>query len=169
MKELFSDVTIGNITPEGLNKLIREDPIALNNVRCSVIQMELNKMISCLFDLFGLDDGDIYYTNDKMNILNDSLGIDVKSLITLDNIPYLCNNRVVANMRKDDHDNMWYDFCENVKTLNLYFLPSDIVTMIKYHPQVIFSDHNAIQNFIRDYGPTKLFNGLDVNPNFNLY
>ena len=53
--------------------------------------------------------------------------------------------------------------------LNLYFLPSDIVAMIKYHPQVIFCDHNAVQNFIRDYNPTKLFNGLDINPNFNLY
>jgi len=169
MKELFGDVSIQNITPEGLNKLIREDPIALNNVRCSVIQMQLNKIIDCLFDAFDLDDGDIYYTNEKIDMLNNILGIDVKTLITLDNIPYLCNNKAVINMRKDDSDIMWFNFGQNIKLLKQYYMPSDIVNIIKYHPDVIFSDYNTIKRFLEENDVSKLFNGLEINRDFYNY
>jgi len=165
IKELFSDVAIQGITPEGLNNLIRENPEACNCVRGTTIQMMLSKLIDYLFYVFDLDDGNVYYTNDKIKMLQ-NIGIDITTLITIDNLPYLCDFTTVYNMRKGDTSNIWYNLCENIKILKSHYMVDEIVDMIKYHPEVVFSDYNLLSNYLKENSIESLYKWGRINPEF---
>ena len=167
LKELYSDVKIEGVTPESVNKLIRENGAICNNVRSSNIQLVLNKLVDTLFDVMGLDDGDIYYLNEKIDKLNKILGVDVKTLITIQNLPYLLNSKVIVSMRKDGEDIMWFNFAENIKKLKDFYFISDLVKMIKYHPEVVFSDHNIIKRYLVKNDIYDLFDGKNIDGAFD--
>ena len=166
LKELYSDVKIEGVTPESVNKLIRENGAICNNVRSSNIQLVLNKLVDTLFDVMGLDDGDIYYLNEKIDKLNKILGVDVKTLITIQNLPYLLDPKVTVSMRKDGEDIMWFNFAENIKKLKDFYFISDLVKMIKYHPEVVFTDYNIIDRYTAQNDIYDLFDGKTVDDNF---
>jgi hypothetical protein len=155
MKNLFADVRVDGVNSKSINSLIKNYPGVCNAVRVSVLQNVLDEFVECLFDAFGLDDGNVYYLNDKINKLA-KIGVDVKMLLHVDNLPTLLDRVTVSKIIRGDRS-FWFNFTENIKKLKDYYFPSDIVYLIKHHPEIVFADYNVLCKFEKDYGLYNLF------------
>jgi DNA repair protein RadC len=71
-----------------------------------------------------------------------------------------------VSMRKDGEDIMWFNFAENIKKLKDFYFISDLVKMIKYHPEVVFTDYNIIDRYTAQNDIYDLFDGKRVDDNF---
>lgn len=166
MKELLGDVQVEGVTPQKINELIKKNPLYCNNVRCSNMYMIIINFIDCLFSAFDLDDGNVYYTNDKIKKLNKVLGCDVRNLITIENLPYMTDTTTVVGMRKNDVEIVWYHLRKNVQILKNYYFTSDIVDMIKYHPEVMFSYSDKLYKYQKNNNVYDLYDGKNIDDNF---
>ena len=147
MRELFPDVKIGGINPDSVNKLISDNIGVCNNLSVARLETMLVDMIESLYEVYGIDDGEPKYLNNKIEEL-EKMGFDVKNLIDVDNLTYICgNSAVVKNINGDD--SFWYSFKENIIRLSAYYDPSEISEMIKHNPKIVFSDHNELEKLAR--------------------
>jgi hypothetical protein len=69
-------------------------------------------------------------------------------------------------MRKDDNSILWTNFSENVKLLKTHYMVDEIVDMIKYHPEVVFSDHNLLISYLKENSIESLYKWGRINPEY---
>jgi hypothetical protein len=78
----------------------------------------------------------------------------------------MTDTTTVVGMRKNDAEIVWYHLRKNVQILKDYYFTRDIVDMIKYHPEVMFSYSDKLYKYQKNNNVYDLYDGKNIDDNF---